>query len=139
MNDWRSAESAAVRYLTRRLWQPVARNWRGAGGEIDIAARRLGVLAIVEVKSRGDADALLEPVRRDQRARIIRAACAFVAARPELQPLALRFDVITIDLSHGSRRIRHIAHAFSPEDPRTAATRRDSGRRPTEMNAGGWE
>jgi putative endonuclease len=83
--------------LRLRGWRILAADWRCPAGEIDILARRRGVLAVIEVKSRANfatgAAALLPPQRR----RIARAVETFLATRPELSPLALRFDVMVVE------------------------------------------
>jgi putative endonuclease len=48
------AETMCRWHLRLRGWRIVATDWRCPSGEIDIVARRGGVLAVVEVKSRGD-------------------------------------------------------------------------------------
>jgi len=59
----RAAETMCRWHLRLRGWRILASGWRCPSGEIDILARRGGVLAVVEVKSRGDlgtaADAVL--------------------------------------------------------------------------------
>lgn len=127
-DDGRRGERAALRYLCRRSWLPVATNWEGAGGELDLVVRRRGILAIVEVKTRGNPTALDEPVGLAQRRRIIRAAKMFLAGRPDLGRLAVRFDLVRVDTSRRPARISHTPGAFSPPDPRTAAA---IGRRPS--------
>ena len=53
MDDGRYGEEVATRFLRRRGWLPIARNWPvPQGGELDIVALRDGILAIVEVKTR---------------------------------------------------------------------------------------
>ena len=83
-------------HLRLRGWRILARDWRCPAGEIDILARRGGVLAIIEVKSRaGVPDAAAIPSPR-QRRRIARAAEAFLKGRPDLAGLALRFDLMQV-------------------------------------------
>ena len=97
----RLAEWLCCWHLRLRGWRVVARRWRCPAGEIDILARRGRVLAIIEVKSRGDvADAAMSILPR-QRRRIGRAAQAFLLVRPHLAGLAPRFDV-RLD-AHGCR------------------------------------
>lgn len=105
-------ETLAGRYLVRRGWNILARDWSGAGGELDIVALRAGLVAFVEVKTRTDASALGDPIRYGQRRRMINAARLFVARRPDLAAASVRFDVIAIDMSRRWFRVDHIAGAF---------------------------
>ena len=45
-------EDIAEKYLKKRFWRILSRNYRVRGGEIDIIAYRLGTIAFFEVKSR---------------------------------------------------------------------------------------
>jgi len=83
-------------HLRLRGWRIVAVDWRCPSGEIDILARRGGVLAVIEVKSRGDLASAALAVAPRQRRRIARAASAFLLGRPDLAELALRFDVMLV-------------------------------------------
>jgi putative endonuclease len=106
--EGRRGEEAAARHLTRRGWTILAARWRGAGGELDIVATRGEVVAICEVKARGDPSVLDEPVTAAQRARIARAAAAYVASRPELAARTVRLDLIAVRLTGRRRaRVRH--------------------------------
>ena len=90
------AESLCRWHLRLRGWRIVASDWRCPSGEIDILARRGGVLAIIEVKSRPDIASAVAAVLPRQRRRIARAASAFLVMRPDLAELALRFDVMLV-------------------------------------------
>jgi putative endonuclease len=90
----RFAETAAVWLLRVKGYRVVARRQRTPAGEIDIVARRAGVLAAVEVKAR--VTATDEPVTRRQRRRILRALEAYVQHRPQFQDLTWRFDLIVV-------------------------------------------
>jgi putative endonuclease len=50
----RLAEWLCLWHLRLRGWHILARGWRCPAGEIDILARRGKVLAVIEVKSRGE-------------------------------------------------------------------------------------
>ena len=72
----------------------VDRRVKTPGGEIDLVARRFGLTAFVEVKSRmsrAEEGMALEAVNTR---RIARAAEYYVARHPELAATPLRFDVI---------------------------------------------
>ena len=71
-------------------------DWRCPSGEIDILARRRGVLAIIEVKSRRTIATGVVALLPRQRRRIARAAETFLLARPDLAALAMRFDVMVV-------------------------------------------
>lgn len=108
----RRAEAWAGWWLRLKGYRILARGFRLPVGEIDLVARRRGVLAIVEVKRRPSLAAGLEAITPRQRRRLARAAQAFQAQRPALGGLALRFDVIVV-LPRG--RVRHIMGAWRPD------------------------
>jgi putative endonuclease len=109
-----AGERAAARHLVRRGWRILARNWHGAGGELDLVASRRGLVAICEVKTRRHRSALEEPITAAQRERIGRAAAAYLAARPELAGHAVRFDLLSVWRDAGRTRVRHVPGAFEP-------------------------
>jgi putative endonuclease len=92
----RFAEFLCRSHLRLRGWHIVASHWRCPSGEIDILARRAGVLAIIEVKSRRNINTAAEAILPRQRRRIARAASAFLMTRPDLAALTLRFDVMLV-------------------------------------------
>lgn len=93
-------------------WRILARDVRLPPGEIDLVARRGRTLAFIEVKARRDA-AATEPLAPAQRRRIVRAAACYLAARPELAALDIRFDVMLV----GRARLpRHLPAAFRADD-----------------------
>jgi putative endonuclease len=103
------AEGLCRWHLRLRGWRIVAADWRCHAGEIDILARRGGVLAAIEVKSRGNFATGAAALTSRQRRRIARAAEAFLAMRPEFASLALRFDVMVVE----PRRLpRHLPGAW---------------------------
>ena len=109
----RVAEAMCRWHLRLRGWRIVASGWRCPSGEIDILARRGKVLAIVEVKSRGDLDSAAEAVLPRQRRRIARATSAFLVSRPDLAALAPRFDVMLVT---PFRPPRHLADAWRADE-----------------------
>jgi putative endonuclease len=103
------AEALCRWHLRLRGWRIVACDWRCPSGEIDILARRRDILAAIEVKSRGDYASGAAALLPRQRRRIARAAEAFLAMRPDLAALALRFDVMVVE----PRRLpRHLPGAW---------------------------
>jgi putative endonuclease len=100
-------------HLRLRGWRILAADWRCPAGEIDILARRGGVLAIIEVKSRPDFAAGAAAIQPRQRRRIARAALAFLQTRPDLALLAIRFDVMVVS---PGRLPRHLTGAWLSDD-----------------------
>ena len=120
-NTGRAGERAAERFLVRRGWTTIVRNWRGGGGELDLVAHRRGVVAVCEIKTRRADGALDEVLTAAQRERIARAAAMFLAHRPELARHVVRFDLLTVVPGRLRWRVRHLAGAF---DSRPANVRR---------------
>ena len=95
-NFGRFAEGLCVWALRLRGYRILARDYRTPVGEIDIVARRLNTLAMVEVKARRDLSKAAESLTRRQRRRITRAAGAFLMAYPRCAGLAVRFDLMLV-------------------------------------------
>ena len=109
----RLAELLCRSHLRLRGWRILARNWRCPAGEIDILARRGRTLAVIEVKSRGDFATAVTALSPRQRRRVGRAAEVFLAARPDLAGLAVRFDVMLVE---DWRLPRHLSDAWRSGD-----------------------
>jgi len=104
-----SAESRAAAYLMAKGYRILARRFRTPHGEIDLVARRRGLLAFVEVKARATLDEAAFAVTPRQQLRIINAAQAWLVAHPEHAEFELRFDAILI----APRSLpRHLLAAF---------------------------
>lgn len=107
----RRAEDWAAWLLRLKGYRILDRRWRCRAGEIDIVARRGTTLALVEVKARSDTAAAAFAIDARGRARLARAAEAYLGARPGLAALHLRFDVVLV----APRRLpRHLADAWRP-------------------------
>ncbi len=107
-----AAEAAACAALEAEGWTVLARRLRTPAGEIDLAAERHGLLALVEVKARpslADAAFALGP---RQQARLLAAASVVVSEHPEWGSAGIRFDVMLVD---AAGRVRRIADAFRLE------------------------
>lgn len=109
-------EDLALRHLQSQGLELIERNVRARGGELDLVMRdRNATLVIVEVRKRthrafGSAAESVDP--RKQR-RIVLAARALLARRPDLARLPARFDVVALD---GDDRIDWIQAAFDASD-----------------------
>lgn len=105
----RWAEILAAWRLRLAGWRVVARNLRTPVGEIDLIVRRGRVLAFVEVKIRNAEAGAAEAIRASQQLRIRNAAAAFLARRPEVAGLDLRFDAVLVV---PGRWPQHVADAW---------------------------
>lgn len=108
-------EDLALRYLEARGLRLVERNVRAHGGELDLVMRDAGSLVIVEVRKRAHSSfgTAAESVDARKQSRIVHAARALLARRPELARLPARFDVVALDAAD---RIDWIQAAFDAED-----------------------
>ena len=106
-------EQAACDLLAKRGWTILDRNVRRGRGEIDIIARRRGVIAFVEVKRRSTKDfgTPAEAVNHDKQRRILSAAAIYLQEKG-LSDANIRFDIIEIL----ANKIRHIEAAFDATD-----------------------
>jgi putative endonuclease len=104
-----SAESRAAAFLIAKGFRILARRWRSPVGEIDIIARRRGLLVFVEVKARENLDGAAWSVTERQRWRIAAAAEAWLARYPDNRIRDIRFDAMLVA---PGRIPRHITAAF---------------------------
>lgn len=114
-------ENRAHRYLQRKGYAVLARNWRyrPESGEIDIVAWKDDVLVFAEVKTRKQEQAN-EPLRQvssNQQWRIRSAAENYVQRFPH-RVKGIRFDILTVAHDGGPRQrevqIEHLLNAFDP-------------------------
>ena len=104
-----SAESRAAAFLIAKGYRILARRYRSPAGEIDIVARRRGLLVFVEVKARERLDDAAEAVIVRQQRRIIAAAEVWLANHPDIGDTDIRFDVVLVA---PKSLPRHIEAAF---------------------------
>lgn len=114
----RRGERAAAWFLRLRGYRILGRNLRYPHGEIDIVARRGGIVAFVEVRTRATAD----PVPPEQtvtppKQRHLRAAARQYLARNPDPALSYRFDIIGVLCPpRGKAHITHFPDAFRMDD-----------------------
>ena len=92
----RYAESLGACLLQMKGYRILARGYRVPVDEIDLIARRGGMLVFVEIKARADYADAAAAIGLRQRARIERAASLFLAQNPRLAGLTMRYDAILI-------------------------------------------
>jgi putative endonuclease len=95
----------------------LGQNVRIGRGELDLIARRGGVLAFVEVKARRSArcGAPEDAVSPRKRRQIARLAELWLAARPWAMRGVdeVRFDIIAVDAAERPAVVRHLPAAFT--------------------------
>jgi putative endonuclease len=93
-----------------RGWRILGANVWAGGNELDLIVRRGRVLRFVEVKEKGG-DGYgdpLEMVTAEKQRRIRRAAETWLADRPDLERLAIGFDVVAVR----GKRVERVGNAF---------------------------
>ena len=90
------AEAACAWLLRLKGYRILARRFRSPLGEIDIIARRGGLVVAIEVKRRPSLGEAMEAISPRQQARIRRAAEIFLAQHVDLQRLSVRFDAMLV-------------------------------------------
>jgi len=108
-----SAESRAAAFLIAKGYRILARRFRTPLGEIDIVARRRGVLVFIEVKARDSFDVAAEAIGKRQQRRIIAAAQIWLAGHPDDAMRDMRFDVVLVV---PGRLPHHLQAAFDASD-----------------------
>src|SRR5205809_8091319 len=91
-----AAEWRAVWRLRLAGYSILARRYKTRLGEIDIVARRGGILAFVEVKARTDFEKAGFSLHTRQFGRVARAASLFLAHHPRYAAHSVRFDALLV-------------------------------------------
>jgi putative endonuclease len=104
-------EKQAAEYLKEHGYVILEQNYRNRSGEIDLLAKKAGMLVVVEVKYRtsdstGDP---LEAVDVKKQRRICRCFLFYLTQKGLGTDVSCRFDVIAI---YGDGRLRHVENAF---------------------------
>ncbi len=114
--EWigRKGESAAVSWLRKQGYRILVRNYRAGKGEIDLVARKGGLLVFVEVKTRafGQWTRPAQAVDPNKRRILSRTALQYLREIGNPQ-VSFRFDVIEVIHDQGRIcQIRQIENAF---------------------------
>ncbi len=112
-------EDLAAKFLVKKGYEILKRNYRAATGEIDIIAHHGDTLVFVEVKTRSKhsiRQALMN-VSRIKRKHITLTAQRYIIQQPECVKARIRFDIVIVLYfsNTDSYRIEHLEDAFPPE------------------------
>ena len=122
MEDTRKAlgvkgEDLAVRYLKKKGFKVIQRNYHCPLGEIDLIAREGDTLVFIEIKARSSSEYGLpqDAVDRFKQKKIIQAAKTYLAEHHLTEDIPARFDVVAIHLTPAGPDIELIKDAFQGE------------------------
>lgn len=113
MFEGRRGEEEAVKFLSRKGYKILERNYRCTLGEVDIIARDGDILVFAEVKSRrsdayGDP---LESITLEKKRRISLVALHYIQHK-KLHGVPARFDVVAIRMGNETVELDLIKDAF---------------------------
>jgi putative endonuclease len=109
-----NGEQIAGAYLAGKGYTILESNWRFQHAEIDVIAKKGGILVIAEVKTR-KSNFLGEPeefVNRQKQKHLIRAANAYIEKNN--LDMEVRFDIVSVLITGSTHRVTHIEDAFQP-------------------------
>lgn len=109
----RYGELRASRYLERKGYDILDKNFRNSFGEIDIVAQSERYIVFVEVKTRCDFS-YGQPIESVgiQKVKKIRGVAEFYMAKKKAYQYQPRFDIIEVVLDEERVFIRHTENAF---------------------------
>ena len=109
----KEGERVAERYLQKKGYKLVERNYRCKAGELDLIVLDRGVVVFVEVKTRTGRGfgSPLEAVEFRKQRKMIQAAQFFLAEKG-LQQRDARFDVVGVSWPGREPIVEHIENAF---------------------------
>ena len=105
------AEQWAAQYLQQQGLKPIAQNYRGRFGEIDLIMQDGASLVFIEVRLRRNPDfgGAAASIDSRKQQRIIRTAQQYLAGLNHIPPC--RFDVVLMDDAQG-HNVRWLKNAF---------------------------
>jgi putative endonuclease len=108
----KKGEQMAIDYLIGKEYQIIEKNWRFQKAEIDIIARKEGILASVEVKTRstnefGNPQDFVNP----KKIKLLVTAMNEYVIQKDLD-VEVRFDIIAITKNKSGFDIEHLEDAF---------------------------
>lgn len=114
----RLGEWAALLLLLAKGYRPRHRNWRGAGGELDLVVERRREIVFVEVKVRSSSlyGGAIAAVDQTKQRTMTRVSSAYLSAHG-LWDRPCRFDIITFEKKGrmGLWHPRHYRNSFQPD------------------------
>lgn len=108
----RKGEQIATDFLLKNDYEILERNWRFQKAEVDIIARKEGVLAIIEVKTRSTNEfGNPQDFVKQKKIKLLTKAVNEYVIQNDLD-IEVRFDIIAITQSKEKFDIEHLENAF---------------------------
>ncbi len=110
-------EDIAVKYLTNKNYEIIARNFHSQYGEIDIIALKNNELIFFEVKARkSNFESAFSSVSIAKQKKLSKTALCFLSKNNKYDNFLTRFDVIAIIFNQKkmSFKIKQLKNAFMP-------------------------
>ena len=110
----RQGEEAAAAYVADLGWTVLARNWRGAHGELDVVAQAGATVVFIEVKARRGAalDEAFARVDKRKQQHLALTAEEYLEVHG-LIDAPWRIDVIAVRFGGGAPEIEHVPDALT--------------------------
>lgn len=110
----RRGEEEAARFLSKKGYKILTRNWRNKWAEIDIVAEKAGVLVFVEVKTINEKESYFPEDEIDQRKeRQLVRACQMYLEKQKIGPDApYQIDIVAITETDVGPKIAHFKNAI---------------------------
>lgn len=108
----KKGEKLAIDFLIKNEYKILEKNYRYLKAEVDIIAKKGGVLAVVEVKTRstdyfGDPQDFITP----KKIKLLLSAVDYYVVQRDLD-VEVRFDIIAIIHQKNETKIEHLKDAF---------------------------
>jgi putative endonuclease len=108
----KEGEEIALRFFRKKGYRIIERNYRTPLGEIDLIAKDGDVIVFIEVKTRIDIafGRPFEAVDWRKKEKIKKVSLCFLKRFRYEVPA--RFDVLSINIENGEKKVEHIRDAF---------------------------
>ena len=109
----KEGERLAARFLEKKGFRILERNYRNRLGEIDIVAEDRGVMVFVEVRTlkQTAGHSPEETIQWKKQQRLSRTALAYIQYKG-LEDRPARFDVVAVEFAANRATLRHTPDAF---------------------------
>lgn len=106
-------EDIAVKYLKKKKYKIIARNYQTNSGEIDIICKKAGIIIFIEVKTmrqNSDYGDPFEKINYYKAKKLMQNAMIYLIQKDYPEDRPWQIDVISVELNYQTRnaKIRHL-------------------------------